>query len=207
MKSKSSIVLVLLLVILPAISYWFLLNGSQFFHKQYSELDPKSSLPQEFLQIRSSDNYVLPNHSKDSIAQVFFNVAFPGPDSMNTKVLFEALDQFAISFLKDRNGIRAPLTFTVLSGPGSPIYKSTDNQCEVHRVSENIMRKLGVSLGVLAKDSEPRNFILLVDKVGRIRNIYLDFSKDTFKRLYRHLSILVPPAPRKDIIHKRQEEL
>ncbi len=211
MKNRSSWILTLLLVVLPIISYFFLNQGSKFFRSNYSELTPKGELP-EFIAEQKDDEGALIWNREDSSYLLLLGLNYGGNDEENLAVVQSLIQKFHESFVEDRNGISSPLQMVLLVEENlmpSTTWKESgvDSYCRMKSISQQQSREIALSLGIISKESDSRNFMALVDRVGRVRQLYLNFQENTLSDLYRHMAILIPPAARKDIIFKRDKEL
>lgn len=211
MKNRSSWILVLLLIVLPIISYFFLNQGSRFFRATYAELTPKGAFPESIAALRTDDGSVIKSEV-DSTFLLYIGWSYAGETGENIELVRNLVQQLHERFIAERNGISAPLSMvlqvesdiTELDGWNS---KEFDPYCRVKVVSKEESRKTALALGIISKESDSRNFIVLVDRVGRVRQLYLNYQESTLSNLYKHMSILIPPAAKKDIIFKRDKEL
>jgi hypothetical protein len=211
MKIKNltgSIVLVLLLIVLPLVSFYFLQGGLNFFKKTYSEILPKGELPDLFMKYIDKDSsaYRVPS---DSLYLLTIGLVYPGEDDENLNQLDSLVLKLTDAFNEDRSGMKKPLDIFCFVNNELKDKINTRSTGEFMRkafISEADFVAMGISLGILSRESGPRNFILLSDQVGRIRQIYLSLADESLKELFKHASILIPAPERKDIIFDREKE-
>ena len=210
MKNGVSIILVILLVVLPLISYFFLKGGLNFFQQTYDEITPKGELPPSLLKSEDSQGMPLRN-PEDSVYLVTMAMVYPGEQNENFHRIDTMAHNLNHAFNADRSGLKKPLDFFLFVNEElMPLADSLLGKRPYLRLASSNnaeLRTLGINLGILTRESDPRNFVVLSDQIGRVRQVYLSFDAPTQREVYKHASILIPAPEKKDIIFEREKEL
>ena len=210
MKNGVSIILVMLLVVFPLVSYFFLKGGLNFFQKTYDEITPKGELPPTLLEAVDTQGRVL-RIPEDSVYLITMAMVYAGEENENFRRIDTMAHNLNHAFNADRSGLQKPLDFFLFVNEElMPLADSLLGKRPYIRLAPSSMselRTLGINLGILTRESDPRNFMVLSDQVGRVRQVYLSFDPPTQREVYKHASILIPAPIKKDIIFEREKEL
>ncbi len=210
MKNGINIILVLLLIVLPIISYFFLKGGLNFFQKTYDEITPKGELPTSLLEAEDTQGRAL-RIPEDSVYLLTMAMVYSGENNENFHRIDTMAHNLNHAFNADRSGLQKPLDFFLFVNeelmPLADSFLGKRPYLRMVATPPSELRTLGINLGILTRESDPRNFMVLSDQVGLVRQVYLTFDPPTQREVYKHASILIPAPEKKDIIFERKKEL
>ncbi len=178
-KNVFSVLLVLvILFVFPAISYWYLREGFSYRKAALSELGNYGSLPK--LQILTIDGTVL---QSDSVGKTVFYAAFINDAHRASRKNLSALfNQF-----KDR----VDYTFLLVDGDSNEegFKRQQDGAKFYHFVAPSAT--IDSICGLFAKD-EQAPMMLMSDTKGNIRNFYKSFESVDFQHIVKQTTVLLP---------------
>jgi len=204
--------LVLLLIVFPAASWYYLNSGLQYRRTAMSELKAYGHFPDQswtlvngdplspdFLQKKMLVAYVLPDRSQDPLTGAF---------GQTLKQLHDQFDE------------RDELVFlTVFHGEGSEMARSADQFTEnfgltdeeqLFFVGVNEPEFAGMQKSIFQPKpgpaDEPGAFFLLTDTTSTIRRYYDVRQESEVKRLVEHIALLLPLKKDRELIFKREVE-
>ncbi len=190
--SVTLIIIALILVIFPLISYYYIRAGFGFYREQMEVLKPVASIDEAFPALAPRHEEQLevwhlacircPDDVKAEVYRTFIELAdgFKGKDGLFFRS-FSADDDTEL-FQGVPQTVRAPWQF--------------------HRIERVPYGKLPESEAITGETS----YFVIIDRDGMIRNVYPGHSEDDFGRLMTHTAMLMPKASRKSIEIIRENE-
>lgn len=197
MKRKIPItpaIVVLLLILFPLISYYYIREGFEFYKDQMEELSPKADL-----------NDILP-HLDTLHADMLeiWHLACAGCSHEEKKESYSQFLEFSDDFKGKEN-----MFFRSISTSNDSLYFVENPLLERVAWSFHHTESLPLNLTInsisYTLGSNPH--FIIIDKDGQIRNVYSAAIKGDIGRLITHTAMLMPKSGRKTVDILRESEM
>lgn len=203
------VALFLMVIALPALSWYYLKRGFDDRIATMGEIQDFGKIPSFSLSTTSGETISENDLERNVVVASFLSTEHPELRSIYGKRLNKLQDQF-----HDRNRVKFAIHQVGDTSNTSDRLKQFAKAYELNNKPAVLLLNNGAQLATSAYKLpleqkiklEDNPYLVLIDTTLTIRNYYDVRAEEEMKKLVHHLTMILPPTPRKDIYFKREKE-
>ena len=200
------ITVVLLIIVLPIGSWYYLKSGFDFQKESYDKLEGQIGVLD--LESLGKQMRMIPADQKGKVGIVAFVFDNAEADSIITNLQavhqqFDSRDDVSLICFVARPDTASLGTDEDLMA----LYGLTDyQQWTINQGDRELVEDLSMEHFSFPASRLGESTLMLIDPMGAIKRVYDPFNKDEIQELIRHITVVLPRGPNKDIGIRREKE-